>query len=188
MNDEKFRKAVLSIPLILALVAATIPLINDSYNFSGIYSCSIAPYPLGCEKDLTCTRGFYARRTVGFITFSFNAVAYLCAFLGFYTEAKPPERYHSDRCPTFTLTLTICLGFMAGSFFIMTHGSESAKLVPFYMSVILTPLTGFFMALIYFCSSNPLHGNHYRTLPLVEPLLKSVDSIYAEEATTDILV
>lgn len=184
INKKKFKQTVLLLPLVLALAAASVPLLNDSYNFSGIYSCSIAPYPLGCDEDSTCTRGTYARRTVNFITFTFNAIAYLFAFLSFYTEAKQPRRYFTDTWPVVTLSMTtFCLSFLAGSLFIWAYGSTRARVFALYMSVILTPLTGFFMAAIYFYSSKALPRTDGNMNPLLsEPLIKNV---YAHESTEE---
>jgi hypothetical protein len=46
------------------------------------------------------------------------------------------------------MNLAFYLSFIAGVVVIFSHGTASARLVAFYVSVILTPLTGFFMAMI----------------------------------------
>lgn len=177
LNEKKIRRTVLLLPVALAFVAATIPLCNESYNFSGVYSCSIAPYPLGCgtTSGVPCIRGGYARMTVGWITFLFNAIAYICAFLGYYTEGVKTGTGHNiiDSWPVVMLNFIFCLSFLIGTVFILTYGSISAKLFTFYLSVILTPLTGFFMAIIYYYSSSskPPHLDEDDNVSLSEPFI-----------------
>jgi hypothetical protein len=147
---KRTRRLILFIPVVIALAAAMIPLISGSYNFSGVYSCSISPYPLGCgpKSGIPCIRGEHAKRTVSFITFAFNAVAYIVAFWGYYTKLKRTDTYIFNVWPVATMNLAFYLSFIAGVVVIFSHGTASARLVAFYVSVILTPLTGFFMAMI----------------------------------------
>lgn len=154
LKDENIQyqifRLILFIPVVIALAAAMIPLISGSYNFSGVYSCSISPYPLGCgpKSGIPCIRGEHAKRTVSFITFAFNAVAYIVAFWGYYTKLKRTDTYIFNVWPVATMNLAFYLSFIAGVVVIFSHGTASARLVAFYVSVILTPLTGFFMAMI----------------------------------------
>jgi hypothetical protein len=178
-NDfNQTRKFILFLPVLLALATAMVPLLNDSYNFSGVYSCSIAPYPLGCgsRSGITCIRGEYAKRTVSFITFTFNAVAYIVAFWGYYTELKRSNTHLFHVMPVATMNFAFYLSFIAGAVVILCYGTASARLFAFYVSVILTPLTGFFMALVYFYASRKVP--HYdeddnMSLTLSEPLVKN---------------
>lgn len=152
LNNKKLKRLALLLPIALSLAAAIVPLVNGSYNFSGIYSCSIAPYPLGCggKSGITCSRGAFARATVGWITFSFNIVAYSFAFFGYYTRDEPFHCRPCDSWPPIMQIFTLCFSCLVGSVLVLKYGTVEAKLLTFYLNVTVTPLTGLFMSLIYF--------------------------------------
>lgn len=151
---NNMRRMILLVPLALGIAAAVIPLLNASFNFSGVYSCSIAPYPIGCgtESGIQCIRGAHAHRTVGWITFLFNTIAYIFALFAYYTE-RNSNRHFFESCPVVALNLLFLLSSLVGSVCILRYRNVSIKLFEFYLSVTITPLTGLFLAIIYFYPS-----------------------------------
>ena len=141
----------LLLPVAFAFIAAAAPLFNDAYNFSGIYSCSIAPHPLGCgEEGVPCTRGSMARNIVACITFTFNTIAYIFAFLAYYTKENLSHREVFYSWPGAMMNFTLSFSCLMASFLVLKYGSIEAKMFAFYLNVTVTPLTGLFMSLIYF--------------------------------------
>lgn len=167
------RRLILLLPLALGIAAAIIPLLNDSFNFSGVYSCSIAPYPIGCgtASGIQCTRGAHAHKTVGWITFLFNAIAYIFAVFAYYAE-RNSDRYFFESCPVVALNLVFLLGSLVGSVCILKYGNVSMKMFEFYLSVTITPLTGLFLAIVYFYPYLPtFHRGENYNRELSEPLV-----------------
>eukprot|EP00804_Cyclotella_cryptica_P008266 CCRYP_020396-RB/>CCRYP_020396-RB protein AED:0.08 eAED:0.08 QI:181/1/1/1/0.5/0.33/3/1779/326 len=189
LNSKNIKRLALLLPVALASVAAIVPLLNSSYNFSGIYSCSIAPFPLGCggKSGITCTRGAHARATVGWITFSFNTVAYCFAFLGYYTGDKPIHYRLFDTWPTIMRNFTICFSCLVGSVLVLKYGTVEAKLFTFYLNVTITPLVGLFMSLIYFFPlRNANRGNDEKdhdsiSMGLSEPFINKIEKYARDE-------
>ncbi|KAL7441498.1 hypothetical protein ACHAXM_011545 [Skeletonema potamos] len=58
-QSSKVMLSFLALPIVIGLGFAIPLLVTNQFNFTGVYSCSISPYPLGCEyeEDIPCTRG-----------------------------------------------------------------------------------------------------------------------------------
>lgn len=55
---------VLGLPPLVCLLLAIQPLFDQAFNYSGIYVCSIAEYPLGCLGEQDCSRGSNAMELI----------------------------------------------------------------------------------------------------------------------------
>ena len=65
-------------PILIASIAAIPPLFMGMYNFSGVYTCSLASYPLGCNEmsNVQCIRGTDSKAYASWSIIS-------CCFIGF---------------------------------------------------------------------------------------------------------
>lgn len=191
-NQKTIRRVALLAPLIVAMASAIAPLLNEAYNFSGIYSCSIAPYPLGCgsQSSVQCARGSQAHKLVGCITLSFNAMAFCFAFFGYYKGDGGTANPMYKACPSVMTNCTWCIAFLIGYFLILRYGSIEAKIYSFFLNVTITPLTGLFMSLIYFHTPRKverllLDAEDDVCVALSEPLVKrAIEHIDGDEETT----
>jgi len=59
MSNIRFRMYFILPPTIISLIAAVPPLFFEMYNWAGLYSCFLAPYPIDCghEGYPDCERG-----------------------------------------------------------------------------------------------------------------------------------
>lgn len=158
-------------PFIIALGLAIPPLFLEMYNYSGLFSCFIAPYPLDCEwrADVDCIRGQGAwNYWDAFCGYCFVANVIIAAFvvLLVYTvfkQERTTDKYltpgQARRRDNTTKTAWQGLRYV-GAFFLayftlfIFAGYRIAEKVPplaiFYLHLILTPMLGLFNSFVYF--------------------------------------
>eukprot|EP01082_Thalassiosira_pseudonana_P012824 g11466.t1 g11466 contig5:929038-930138(+) len=142
-------RLAIGLPIAVAFAIASPPLFYGLYNFSGLYTCTIAPFPLGCGSDLVqCQRGDNALNIVFWLCITLNVMVATVTCICPSLNEKEYERNHG-MCEH-RLVVSFVLGCLATVLFVSTYGMVPSKLLILYMSVILTPLTGCFVALIYF--------------------------------------
>ena len=84
MSNIRFRMYFILPPTIISLIAAVPPLFFEMYNWAGLYSCFLAPYPIDCghEGYPDCERGH--GEILNHVCSNYNINRYLTTFNSHY--------------------------------------------------------------------------------------------------------
>ena len=166
----------LVLPVIVGLGTAIPLLVTNQYNFTGIYSCNIAPYPLGCDYDdgVPCTRApnaTYIRG--GFFVYVLVCFAVIIIFLSMllYNLKKQdaqtakysshylggqgggmrnPVAFQSLRYVSVFFIPNIAFIIWAVIDIVEIQPSQSVYYAMIYLYVVVWPLFGALNSLVYF--------------------------------------